>query len=207
MDTSVAINKNMYVSVDSTSVRSGEGTKYSILGTLKKNESVYVHKQMSSGWSQVTYNNKAGYVLTKDLTDKPTQSQETNLESYKQEVLRLVNIERAKEGLGALRMDSQLSKVAQLKSQDMIDNNYFAHNSPVYGTPFEMMRAHGITYRIAGENIAMGQSTPQEVVTGWMNSEGHRKNIMNGRFTNLGMGVAQAKSGRKYWTQMFTGQN
>lgn len=209
IDTSTNVNKNMYVSATKTSVRSGEGTNYSILGTLKQNESVYVKKHMASGWSQVTYNNKVAYVLTKDLTDKPSKpsvEENVSLESYKQEVLRLVNIERAKEGLGSLCMDSQLSKVAQLKSQDMIDNDYFAHNSPVYGTPFEMMKSHGITYRIAGENIAMGHSTPQEVVNGWMNSEGHRKNIMNARFTNLGMGIAQAKSGRIYWTQMFTGQ-
>lgn len=208
-DTSVTINKNMYVSASKTLVRSGQGTNYSILGTLKQNQSVYVKKQMSSGWSQVTYNNKIAYVLTKDLTGKPTQSpveEGISLDAYKKEVLRLVNIERAKEGLGALSMDSALSKVAQLKSQDMINNNYFAHNSPVYGTPFEMMKSHGITYRIAGENIAMGHSTPQEVVRGWMNSAGHRKNIMNTRFTNLGMGIAQAKSGRIYWTQMFTGQ-
>lgn len=209
VDNSTVVNKNMYVLASKTSVRKGEGTNYSILGTLKQNESIYVKKHMASGWSQVTYNNKDGYVLTKDLIANVSQSpsQETsNLEAYKQEVLRLVNIERAKEGLGALCMDSQLSKVAQLKSQDMINNDYFAHNSPVYGTPFEMMKSHGITYKIAGENIAMGHSTPQEVVNGWMNSESHRNNIMNSRFTNLGMGIAQAKSGRIYWTQMFTGQ-
>lgn len=211
VDTSVIIEKDMYVLVSNTSVRSGEGSNYSILGSLKNGESVYVNKQLSSGWSQVTYKNKTAYVLTKDLTDKlntsveePTQG--VSLEAYKQEVLRLINVERAKEGLCALSMDSSLSNVAQLKSQDMIDNNYFAHNSPVYGTPFEMMKLHGITYRVAGENIAMGHSTPQEVVDGWMNSEGHRKNILNSRFTNLGMGIAQANSGRIYWTQMFTGQ-
>lgn len=214
VDTSINIEKTMYVSATKTSVRSGEGNNYSILGTLKQNDSVYVKKQMSSGWSQVTYNNKIAYILTKDLANEPTNPPveaevETgvNLESYKQEVLRLVNIERAKEGLCALSMDYTLSNVAQLKSQDMIDNDYFAHNSPIYGTPFEMMKSHGITYRVAGENIAMGHSTPQEVVNGWMNSEGHRKNIMNGRFTNLGMGIAQSSSGRIYWTQMFTGHN
>lgn len=209
VDTSISVNKNMYVLANKTSVRKGAGNNYAILGTLNQNQSVYVKKHMASGWSQVTYNNMDAYVLTKDLTANVNQSpvEETlNLETYKQEVLRLVNIERAKEGLGALCMDSQLSKVAQLKSQDMINNNYFAHNSPVYGTPFDMMKSYGITYRIAGENIAMGHSTPQEVVNGWMNSESHRKNIMNSRFTNLGMGVAQAKSGRIYWTQMFTGQ-
>lgn len=209
-DTSKEVNKEMLVTVSKTTLRNGEGTKYSIAGTLKQGDTVFVKREMSSGWSEVLYNNKIVYVLTSHLTDKVTKpsvsEQEKNLESFKQEVLNLVNIEREKEGLCLLTMDSTLSNVAQLKSQDMIDNNYFEHNSPVYGTPFEMMKSFGVKYRIAGENIAMGHSTPKEVVRGWMNSEGHRKNIMNPRFTHLGMGVARAESGRIYWTQMFTGQ-
>ena len=95
--------------------------------------------------------------------------------------------------------------MATIKSQDMINKNYFDHNSPTYGSPFDMMKQFGVSYRAAGENIAMGQRSPKEVVTAWMNSEGHRKNILNSSFTKIGVGVAQKSNGTLYWTQMFIG--
>ena len=82
-------------------------------------------------------------------------------------------------------------------------NNYFDHNSPTYGSPFDMMRSYGIDYRTAGENIAMGQRTPQEVVNAWMNSPGHRANILNGDFTHIGVGYVEQGN---YWTQQFIGK-
>ena len=88
----------------------------------------------------------------------------------------------------------------------MINKGYFDHNSPTYGSPFDMMKKFGITYRSAGENIAMGQKTPQEVMTAWMNSEGHRKNILNSSFTEIGIGIAKDNNCRLYWTQMFIGR-
>ncbi|MDR0880764.1 MAG: CAP domain-containing protein [Clostridioides sp.] len=121
------------------------------------------------------------------------------------QVLDIVNAERAKSGLKALTLDAKLSEVATLKSQDMINKNYFDHNSPTYGSPFDMMKKYGITYQTAGENIAMGQKSPQEVMTAWMNSEGHRKNILTSNFTKIGVGVAKNANGTIYWTQMFVG--
>ena len=92
--------------------------------------------------------------------------------------------------------------MARYKSQDMLNNRYFSHNSPTYGTPFQMMKAFGLSFRTAGENIARGHATPQAVVNGWMNSSGHRANILNASYTQIGVGyVAQGN----YWTQMFTG--
>lgn len=123
--------------------------------------------------------------------------------SFEKEVVRLVNVERAKHGLSALAYDWQLSRVARIKSQDMKDNNYFSHTSPVYGSPFQMMKNFGITYRTAGENIARGQATPAAVVNAWMNSSGHRANILNSSFTHIGVGYV---SDGKYWTQMFIGK-
>ena len=125
--------------------------------------------------------------------------------AYQKEVVDLVNIERAKAGLNPLTLDSSISNVATKKSQDMIDNNYFSHNSPTYGSPFDMLKKFGISYKTAGENIAMGQKTPKEVVNAWMNSEGHRKNIMNPNFSKIGVGVAQKSGGSIYWTQIFVG--
>ena len=106
--------------------------------------------------------------------------------SYENEVVRLVNIERSKQGLKPLASDWQLSRVARYKSQDMRDKGYFSHTSPTYGSPFEMMKSFGISYRTAGENIARGQKTPSEVVNAWMNSSGHRANILNSSFTKIG---------------------
>ncbi len=128
-----------------------------------------------------------------------------NFSSYQKQVLNLVNAERTKRGLNALTLDAKLSNVATIKSQDMINKNYFDHNSPTYGSPFDMMKQFGISYRSAGENIAEGQRSPQEVMNAWMNSEGHRKNILNPNFTKLGVGVAKTSSGILYWTQMFIG--
>ena len=136
----------------------------------------------------------------------PEQKPSTDFSSYQQQVLDLVNAERTKRGISALTLDSNLSNVATKKSQDMVNKNYFDHTSPTYGSPFDMMKQFGISYRTAGENIAKGQKTPQEVVTAWMNSEGHRKNILNPNFTNLGVGIAKDSKGTTYWTQMFIGK-
>jgi uncharacterized YkwD family protein/spore coat assembly protein SafA len=127
-------------------------------------------------------------------------TQDATVQRYEQEVIRLVNEIRAENGLPALTYNWELSRVARYKSQDMKDNRYFSHTSPVYGSPFEMMRSFGIAYRSAGENIARGYATPQAVVNGWMNSSGHRANILNASFTQIGVGyVAEGN----YWTQMF----
>ena len=127
---------------------------------------------------------------------------DTSVRAYEQEVIRLTNVERAKYGLKPLTEDWELSRVARYKSQDMHDRRYFDHNSPTYGTPFQMMRAFGLSYRSAGENIAMGYRTPQAVVTGWMNSSGHRANILNSSYTKIGVGYV---ADGNYWTQQFIG--
>ena len=125
---------------------------------------------------------------------------DSTVTSYEQEVIRLVNEIRVQNGLKALTYDWELSRVARYKSQDMKDNNYFSHTSPVYGTPFQMIRNFGISYKSAGENIAKGYAIPQAVVNGWMNSSGHRANILNAGYTHIGVGYV---SGGNYWTQMF----
>ncbi|NNV06260.1 CAP domain-containing protein [Geobacillus sp. C56-T2] len=124
----------------------------------------------------------------------------TGLNAYEQQVVELTNKERAKYGLPPLQVDLALSKVAREKSRDMAVNNYFSHNSPTYGSPFEMMKKFGISYTAAGENIAKGQRTPQEVVNAWMNSEGHRANILNKNFTHIGVGFEE---NGYIWTQQF----
>ena len=124
------------------------------------------------------------------------------VKSVEAEVVRLVNAERAKEGLAPLTLDWELSRVARYKSQDMHDRGYFSHQSPTYGSPFEMMRAFGLRYRTAGENIARGYASAAQVVNAWMNSSGHRANIMNAGFTKIGVGYV---ADGNYFTQMFMG--
>lgn len=117
------------------------------------------------------------------------------------QVIALVNQERAKQGLKPLTGHTQLGNMAWTKAKDMSQNGYFDHTSPTYGSPFEMMKKFGISYRYAGENIAMGQKTPAEVVKAWMNSSGHRANIMNPNFTLIGVGYYNG-----YWAQEFVGK-
>ena len=131
----------------------------------------------------------------------PTINQ--GVSDYETEVVRLVNNIRANNGLNPLTADWELSRVARYKSHDMKTNKYFSHTSPVYGSPFDMMKSFGISYRYAGENIAKGQSTPQAVVNSWMNSSGHRANILNKNYTHIGVGYVESG---KYWTQMFIGR-
>ena len=127
---------------------------------------------------------------------------DTSVTAYEREVVRLVNVERSKAGLSPLEYDWELSRVARYKSQDMSDLGYFSHTSPTYGSPFQMMKSFGISYRSAGENIARGYTTPASVVEGWMNSQGHRANILNSSFTEIGVGYV---ANGNYWTQMFIG--
>lgn len=127
-------------------------------------------------------------------------STDSSVRAYERDVIRLVNAERSKRGIAPLTEDWELSRVARYKSEDMQKNGYFSHTSPTYGSPFQMMKSFGITYRGAGENIARGQQTPSAVVNAWMNSSGHRANILNSSFTHIGVGYV---ADGKYWTQMF----
>lgn len=122
--------------------------------------------------------------------------------SFENEVISLVNQIRKDNGLKPLTADWELSRVARFKSQDMRDKGYFSHNSPTYGTPFKMIRDFGLNFKTAGENIARGQRTPQAVVDAWMNSSGHRANILKSTYTKIGVGYI---SNGHYWTQMFIG--
>ena len=127
----------------------------------------------------------------------------SGIASKQQEILKLVNAQRAARGLMGLKMNANINYVATLKAQDMAKNNYFSHVSPRYGTPFTMMQHYGIKFTAAGENIAMGQKTPQEVMNAWMNSPGHRSNILSPSYNQIGIGIAKNSKGVYYWVEMF----
>jgi uncharacterized YkwD family protein/spore coat assembly protein SafA len=135
--------------------------------------------------------------------DKVTIPLTQGTQTVEQQVAKITNDYRAQNGLPALTFDWQLARVARYKSADMRDKGYFSHTSPTYGSPFTMMKNFGINYSRAAENIAAGQRTPEEVVRSWMNSPGHRKNILDPNVTRIGVGYAKGGSYGHYWTQMF----
>ncbi|WP_077247251.1 S-layer homology domain-containing protein [Pseudobacillus wudalianchiensis] len=120
-----------------------------------------------------------------------------------QQILSLVNQERSKAGVKPLKYADDVAKVAQLKSEDMAKKNYFDHTSPTYGSPFDMMDRYGIGFTYAGENIAAGYSTAEAVMRGWMNSPGHRANILSANYAEMGIGIAEGGDYGIYYTQMF----
>jgi uncharacterized YkwD family protein len=134
---------------------------------------------------------------------KVTIPNASDVATLENQVITLVNKERAKRGLQALKRGVTSSYVARLKSQDMINKGYFSHISPTYGSPFNMMEHFGLRFSAAGENIAYGQPTAAAVMNAWMNSAGHRANILNTSYTYIGVGAAKNSRGVLYWTQEF----
>ncbi|MFV0503978.1 MAG: CAP domain-containing protein [Lachnospirales bacterium] len=115
-----------------------------------------------------------------------------------EKVLELVNLERKKAGLSEIRLNPEVTKEAQLKVEDMINLGYFSHESPTYGTVSEQLKNANIVFSMMGENIALGQTTPEEVMDAWMNSDGHKANILEPNFTDIGIGFLE-----NYWVQIF----
>jgi uncharacterized YkwD family protein len=131
-------------------------------------------------------------------TPAPSTTDTSTQATFETQVFNMVNQERSNAGLNALTIDTPLADMALVKAKDMYNNNYFDHNSPSYGSPFDMMKTYGIQFTYAGENIAKGQQTPQEVMTDWMNSQGHRENILNPNFTKIGVAFYNGE-----WVQEF----
>lgn len=207
------------VTASALNVRTGPGTGYRVIGTVYKNEYIRVFAKIGDWYVVQTPSNQIGAVSTKYVkkitgnagvstnTGNETIQNTTNSSATSEEIelLKLINQERTKSGLGELKFDEELLKVARIKAQDLVDNNYFSHNSPVYGSPFEMMKSFGITYKAAGENIA-GNSTLQGAVTAWMNSEGHRANILSNAYNYTGIGIVSSPKYGKVLVQMFIGK-
>ncbi|WP_088008510.1 CAP domain-containing protein [Indiicoccus explosivorum] len=120
------------------------------------------------------------------------------------ETAALVNQERAAVGAQALTEDPALSQIAQAKAEDMAANNYFDHQSPTYGSPFRMAYDFGYSYEMFGENIAVGYTSADAVMNGWMNSSSHRENLLNPGYTFIGIGYAESADGTPYWVHMFS---
>lgn len=130
---------------------------------------------------------------------------------FEQQQTKLTNDERAKVGGTALRCNSKLVEAARAHSQDMCDRDYFSHTAmspaPHGASPFDRMTKFGVSNGQRGENIAAGQSTPAAVTTSWMNSSGHKMNILSKGYTEIGVGYVSCGSAQynAYWTQNFAG--
>ncbi|MBR3672750.1 MAG: SH3 domain-containing protein [Clostridia bacterium] len=214
------------VTASRLNVRSGPGTGYSVVTTVNKNEYVRVFAGIGNWYIIQTPGDFVGAVSQKYIkpiyptgsgTSSGTStntgasgnssgtSTTSSLTADELETFNLINQQRANNGLSALKVDSELQRVARIKAQDMVNNNYFDHNSPTYGTPFNMMKNFGISYKTAGENIA-GNSSNSAAVTAWMNSSGHRANILNSSYNYTGLAVVSSPRYGKIYVQMFIGK-
>ena len=139
------------------------------------------------------------------ISSQSSSNTAASMSSDEKEVFNLINKERQNNGLSVLKVDGEVQRVARIKAEDLVNNNYFSHQSPTYGSPFDMLKSFKITYNTAGENIARNSSN-SGAVTAWMNSPGHRANILNGNFNYTGIGVVNGSKYGKIYVQMFIGK-
>ena len=206
------------VTASGLNIRQGPGTSYKVVTMVYKNEYVRVFARIGDWYVVQTDKDFIGMANKKYIkliypTNNTTSGVQTNttsktstgLTSDEQETFNLINEQRTKAGLSALKIDSELQNVARAKANDMVKNNYFSHTSPTYGSPFEMMKSYEISYKTAGENIA-GNSSNSGAVNAWMNSEGHKANILNTSYNYTGLAVVNSQKYGKIYVQMFIGK-
>ncbi len=206
------------------------GTNYNVVTTVNKNEYIRVFAGVGEWYIIQTDKDYVGAVSKKYVkaiypsssssgnTSSGTTggssstgnsgtsgTQTSSMNSDEKEVFDLINKQRTNNGLPALKNDSEVQRIARIKAQDMVDNNYFSHNSPTYGSPFDMMKSFKVSYKTAGENIAANSSN-SSAVTAWMNSSGHKANILNSSFNYTGIGVVSSPRYGKMYVQMFIGK-
>lgn len=202
------------------------GTSYNVITTVNKNEYIRVFAGVGEWYIIQTDSDYVGAVSRKYVraiypsssgssnsgtggsssSGNTSSSTETsNMNSDEKEVFDLINKQRTNNGLAALKNDSEVQRVTRIKAQDMVDNNYFSHTSPTYGSPFDMLKSFKISYKTAGENIA-GNSSNSSAVTAWMNSSGHKANILNSNFNYTGIGVVSSPKYGKMYVQLFIGK-
>ena len=228
------INANTYIDYapfyatildNNTIVRGGPSTSYKVLTKLNKDEKVYVIGAIDNFFLVITQNNIVG-MIRQDLVIKeenPTNVYNTNnnpntslnsIESnnitadnnYDVEyILNKINYIRNENGIASLTLDDLLTSTAQNKARDMVENNYFSHNSPTYGSPFEMMKNAGVIYKTAGENIA-GNPSIDDAISSFLESENHKKNILSNSYNYIGIGLEKSEKYGYILVLMFVGR-
>ena len=206
------------VTATTLNVRSGPGTQFKVVTTVNKNQYIRVFAGVGDWYIVQVEGDYIGAVskkYIKPIYPNSTSNSESSgniqnnatttslqMNSDEQEVFNLINKQRTDNGLVALKNDNEVQRVARIKAQDMVNNNYFSHQSPTYGSPFDMLKSYGISYTSAGENIAANSSN-SGAVTAWMNSSGHRANILNSSYNYTGIGVVSSPKYGKMYVQMF----
>ena len=192
-----------------TNLRGGPGTNYSIYSTLPLGVKVQVIGSINDWYLVITPNNTVG-MIRQDLLKKSENEENNNdtsstLPKTAETVLNLINEERKAQGITPLQIDDLLNSTAQTKATDMVKNNYFSHESPTYGSPFEMMQNAGITYRTAGENIA-GNPSVENAVKSWLASESHKQNLLSNAYNYIGIGIEESPAYGYVIVAMFIGR-
>jgi len=203
--------KKVSITAYTLNVRAGKGTQFPVIAQLQKGQIVDVIGKLGDWYVIHMSNDMVGAISSRytspvnNSVSSPAPSTNANLNNEQKKMLDLVNSERTKRGLNPLVFDAELARVATIKAQDMVDNNYFSHTSPTYGSPFTMMKNFGIRYTYAGENLA-GHNSVENAHNGLMNSDGHRANILNSNFTHIGIGVVKSPKYGYIFVQMFIGK-
>lgn len=197
------VNKNEYIRVFA-----GVGNWYIVqvegdyVGAVSKQ---YVKAVYPNSGGSTTGSSSGGTTGSENSSSNNSGTTTAGLTSDELEVFNLINEQRTQNGLAALKIDTEVQNVARIKAQDMVNNNYFSHTSPTYGSPFDMLKSFKVSYKTAGENIA-GNSSNSAAVTAWMNSSGHKANILNSSFNYTGIGVIKGSKYGKIYVQMFIGK-
>lgn len=147
-------------------------------------------------------------IKTQEEQKNVVVSEKTNnseLTKDEKDVLDMINQKRVEAGLQALQLDDELQNTCRIKAIEMVEKDYFSHQSPTYGSPFEMLKQEGIIYKVAGENIA-GNSENDKAIEAWMNSENHRANILNKSYNYTGIAVVNSPKYGKIYVQLFIGR-
>lgn len=203
------------VTANTLNVRSGPGTHYKVVTTVEKNEYIRVFAGIGNWYVVQVEGDYIGAVSkkyvkaiypsssnTENSIGNNTSSSTSTMNADEKEIFNLINSQRTSNGLQALKVDSEVQRVARIKAEDMVTNNYFSHNSPIYGSPFEMLTSFKVSYKSAAENIAANSSN-SSAVSSWMNSSGHKANILNGNYSYTGVGVVNSSKYGKIFVQMF----
>lgn len=206
------------VTATELNVRSGPGIQYNIVATVKRNEYIRVFAGVGDWYIVQVEGDYIGAVSKKYVKPiYPNSSSSgssttgsgsqisSSMNSNEKEVFELINKQRTNNGLKELKVDEELQRVARIKAQDMVDNNYFSHTSPTYGSPFQMLNSFKISYKTAAENIA-GNSSNTGAVNSWMNSSGHKANILNSSYNYTGIGVVSSPKYGRIFVQLFIGK-
>ncbi len=199
------------ISGDSVNLRRGPGTNFVKVTKLKKNTTVKVIGKIGNFYLIITSDNAVGmmhkdYVSLYSSGNSTTTSNTSNVQGTQNEeyVLKLINEYREKNGVNKLSMGTKLIKMARLKADDMTAKNYFSHTSPTYGSPFDMMKNYGLSYKVAGENIA-GNPSLEGAVNSWINSSTHRENLLSNSYNYVGIGISKSSTYGYVVVAMFAG--